>query len=461
MTVKTRRIIMFSFIAAFFILAPTLIFYASGYRLDINRFKILKTGTLYVEAEDIKEAQLFINDLKHEHEFNEKQFIYNLFPGEYNIKLIKEGYYSWENKATIQSSLTTFARDIILFKKEVPLQIINGTIPDLNLSPDWQKIIYLSKTDSFTEIYYYNIDKKDSILLYRLPKNNQNISIKWAASSKKILLSIDQEHLVFDLANTKQAININELINFNLDKTKWDLNSDNIIYASTENSIYKIDLLAKKVEIVFIDNQNNIYPEFFTEASDVFYIKKSENNNSLYKYNLNFKTDKEILQISKSNNYKFIKSSNNYIGLIDLDLQKLYLIQKVITASETNISAEAPIKKFNAKDAHWDTNEKELIIYDDFEILKYNPATGQEEIINRYGQIIKKANWYHKYAYVIVLFDNKIEIIDLQTTNGSRNVTKIVSFENMNNFFADKKGENIYFNGEIGKQQGLYQIKIR
>ena len=80
---------MFSFIAVFFIFAPILIFYASGYRLDLNRIKILKTGTLYVEAKNIKDAQLFINNLEYKERFNEKQFIYNLFPGEYNIKLTK------------------------------------------------------------------------------------------------------------------------------------------------------------------------------------------------------------------------------------------------------------------------------------------------------------------------------------------------------------------------------------
>ncbi|MBD3360071.1 MAG: hypothetical protein GF365_05205 [Candidatus Buchananbacteria bacterium] len=459
MTLIQRRIIMIIFILAFFILAPILIFYASGYRFDLKRKKVLRTGTLMVEAKDIKDAQLYINDQRYEKPFDKKIFIYNLLPGEYNIKLTKEGYYSWSKKITINSGLTTFAKDVILFQDNIPLQIIDGQISNFKISPDWQKIIYVIQKQPFSELYVYDLNNKNNTLLYRISQINK-IKLSWAASSKKILFNFNDNYLVFDVNNTNQAKDLNQLLDFQPQKINWDISSDNLLYANKQKSIWQIDLVSQTSQLLF-ETEKNINPEFFIEANDIFYIQREDNRDVLFKYNLNFNTNKKISALNRSDNYKFIESSNNFIGLLDLDLQKLFLIQKVITDRETNISREEPIQEFDAKHAVWDNNEKQLLIYNDFEITTYNTGTGEKTFINRYGQEIKKIDWYPNLNYIIILFETKIEIIDLILGNGVRNSTQLVEFDQLNDFYLDEKGENIYFNGQIGKQQGIYRLEIK
>lgn len=461
MTIRARRIIMFGFIAVFLILAPTLIFYASGYRLDLKRGKILKTGSLMLEAKDIKKANLYINNQLYEKPFDEKIFVYNLLPGEYDVRLEKEGFHPWEKKITINSSLTTFAKDVILFKNNIPLQIIEGEIENFHLSPDQQKLIYLLKTAEFSEFYFYNWDSKESQLLYRLPLSETPIAISWAPSSKKILLRNGADFIVLDINNLKNTQDLNDIAKMEISNASWDLESDNLINLTDKKTIYQIDLIAKLAKELYSNEDRSINPVFFIEKNDIFYIQIEENKNILYKHNLNFQTTKKILELNKSQNYKFIPSTNNFLSILDLDISKLYLVQKVSSDIQIDITANDEVKEFDAIDATWDQNEKQLLIYNDFEIFTFNADTKQTEFINRYGQIIRKALWYPNLSYVLTLFENKIEITDLALINGTRNTTKIVEFDKLVNFYLDAKGKYLFFNGTIGKQNGIYSLELR
>ncbi|MBN1326277.1 PEGA domain-containing protein [Candidatus Falkowbacteria bacterium] len=460
MKLKTRRLIMIGFILAFFIIAPILIFYASGYRIDIKREKVIKTGTLMMDGKDIKKANIYINDKLYDEPFTEKIFIYNLLPGDYQVRLEKEGYYPWAKKISIYSNLTTFAKDIILFKKELPLSIIDGQIVALTISPDSQKIVYLIDTDSFWELYQYNPNTKENFFLARFSPGKRS-SLDITTSSKKVLVNIDNKYSIYDIENQKSRVDLTEIINFLPKNLKWDLQSDNLLFAYYKNAIYSIDIFGKKNEKIFEIKNYNINPEFYVEGKDIFYIQQENEKNILYKYNQNFYTTKKILELPKSENYQFIKNSNNYLGLIDIDQEKLHLIKKINTDSEINIIGSDPIKEFSAKSAVWDLDGKQLLIYDDFEIYIYNPNSGEENIINRYGQPIKKALWYSNLKYIVLQFENSIQIIDLEISNGTHAITEIIKSAQISDFYSDKEGKNIYFNGIIDKSGGLYKLKLK
>jgi len=449
---------MIGFILAFFIMAPILIFYASGYRIDIKREKVIKTGTLFMDGKDIKKANIYINDKLYEEPFTEKIFIYNLLPGDYQIRLEKDGYYSWAKKISIYSNITTFAKDIVLFKKELPLSIAEGQIIALTISPDSQKIVYLIDTDSFWELYQYNPNTKENFFLARFSPGKRS-SLDVTISNKKVLVNIDNKYSIYDIENQKSGPDLTEIIDFLPKNLKWDLQSDNLLFAFYKNSIYSIDIFGKKNEKI-LEIKNKIYPEFYIEGKDIFYIQQENEKNILYKYNQNFNTTKKILELTKSENYQFIKSSNNYLGLIDLDLEKLYLIKKVNTDSEINIIGSDPVKEFSAKAAIWDSNKKQLLIYNDFEIYIYNPNSGEESMINRYGQAIKKALWYPNLKYIALQFEDSVQIIDLEISNGTHAITEIIKNAQIIDFYLDKEGKNIYFGGIVDKSGGLYKIKL-
>lgn len=451
---------MFTFILTFFVSAPLIIFYASGYRLDFKRGKIIKTGTLLIEGKDIKDAKLYLNNELYEKPFSEKLYIYNLIPGEYQVKLERDSYYPWQKKINIYSGLTTFTQDIVLFKKNIPLQLIDGQVSDFYLSPDWQKIVYLTKFATYTEIHLLNLETKEINLVSKI-ETIGNIELSWAASSKKILAQNKDTHLVFNIENLKEPIDLDKIMSNISGKISWDIDSDTLLYTLTADTIYKIDLVADKTEKIFSNAEQPINQEFFIEGNDIFYIEKQADQDILNKFNIASQNTKKILGLRVSDNYKFIPSHNNYLSLIDQKNQKLYLLQKVITTTDPTATSNDPVKEFNAIDANWDRTEKQLVIHSDFEIYTYNTESNSEAFINRYGQEIRNTQWYPNLSYLVILMANSLKILDLNLDNANRDITEIVKTENINNFVLDKKGEKIYFNGQIGKQNGLYQITVK
>jgi hypothetical protein len=450
---------MYSFILVFFIIAPILIFYASGYRFDIKRERIIKTGTLMLEAKDLKKANLYINNELYETPFNEKIFVYNLLPGDYDVRLEKNGYYSWGKKLSIYSSLTTFAQNIVLFRKETPLQISDGKIIDFSIAPDYSKLVYLVETNYSWELYEYNIGTRENTFLAHFPLS-RNASLSFAASSKKIMLKIDGQYLIYDIENQKPSLDLKDIINFTPQNIKWDPQSDNLLYAEYKNAIYQINIFDKKNEKIF-EIKDKINPEFYLEGKDIFYISQTKDKNILYKYNLNFKTTKKVLELAQSNNYQFSQSNGNYIGLADLDRQKFNLIKKTNSDSEINVNLEEPIREFNAKAAIWDKNGKQLLLYNDFEIYIYNPETGEENIINRYGRVIQKVLWYPNLFYLAIQFEDSLQMIDLTLTNGTHAVTELVKSNQISNFYLDENGSTLFFSGKIGGREGIYKLKLK
>jgi len=458
MNQRTRRIIMFTFIAAFFILAPVLLFYSSGYRYDLKRHKIIKTGTLMVEAKEIRDGKLFINNKEQEETFNKKMFIYNMLPGEYNVKLIKDGYHPWQKKIRIHSGITTFAKDTFLFKDSKPEQIIDSPIKSFYLSPNNLNIIYLSQSESFLDFYNYNLKNQESTLIYRSSQINMPIDLNWANSDYIFSVKIKNNYLLFDLTDPDNIVELKNIVNKTVLNIKWDPKDNNQLYYLTSQGIFKLNINQQSSENI-INLSSEVNPEFFIDNNDLFYIQRDENKNYIYKYNLNFGTNKQVTEITKSTNYKFIKSDNNYLNLIDLDLSKLFLIKKIVTDFEININANDPIQELKALNADWDSEQQKILIYDDFELSFYDTQTNYQTFINRYGQEIKKAVWYPKLTNIVILFDDRIDIIDVFQENGSRNIIRLVDAD-INDMYLSKDAKTIYFNG-LKDKQGLYQLNIR
>lgn len=110
----------FLFLAAATVLA---VLYGSGYRFafDNGRPEVAKTGIL-VATSIPNGAQVLIDD----HLTAATDSTINLTPGEYTVKIVKEGYFPWEKKVKIQKEVVTKAESL-LFPTAPKLESITAT----------------------------------------------------------------------------------------------------------------------------------------------------------------------------------------------------------------------------------------------------------------------------------------------------------------------------------------------
>lgn len=461
---------MFSFITLFLITAPILILYASGYRLDFKKRSIIQTGTLFLESKNLKNADIFINDEPYDKQLNEKIFIYNLLPGEYKIKITKENYFSWEKKLHIQSSLTTFEKNIVLFPINQPELIFNEPSNNYTISPDTKNIIFETENNGIAELYLLKLETLEKELIYKNSDPTNNIKkINWAPSSKKVLLKKD--NLDYLVINTdymgKDIIDINQIILPSTDSSTnnviWDDFSDDTLYALSNNQISKISLSLKKSELILSVDQGEIKDNFNVVDSDLYYfvIDKENEQQTLTRLNLTLKNSETLYQAPLNCNYQFIDSPDDFITILDPDKQKLVVIRKKHIIPELNLNLER-IKELSATKAAWEfLDNNKLAYYNDHEINIYYPDENKTYLVNRYGNQINQVFWYSNLNYIILSFDDNIKIIDLYSTNGTRNVNQIVTLNTIIQISSDADNDYIYFTGKDDQNNsGLYKIKL-
>ena len=89
------------------------IIYGKGYRFNLKGSNAILSGTgLLVATSTPDGAQVLIND----HLTTATDNTINLAPGEYTVKIFKEGYFTWEKNIIIKKEVVSKA-DALLFTK--------------------------------------------------------------------------------------------------------------------------------------------------------------------------------------------------------------------------------------------------------------------------------------------------------------------------------------------------------
>ena len=138
-----RRTIYILFIVIFLIAAPLVVLYSEGYRYNLKRGKIQKTGILIISSLP-KKADIYLNGKVVIGDQTPAR-LEKLLPADYEIKIAKEGYYDWTKKLQIFENSTTFAEEVILWKNNWPTQLASYDIIDWLASPDNQKSVFLTQ----------------------------------------------------------------------------------------------------------------------------------------------------------------------------------------------------------------------------------------------------------------------------------------------------------------------------
>ncbi len=143
-------------IVAFLLIATTAaILYGRGYRFNFNQGSPAFLGTgLLVATSRPDGARVFING----HLTTATDNTINLAPGEYNIKIFKDGYLPWEKKIKIQKEVVTKA-DALLFPTAPKLEsITNIGIKNPVLDPSKTRLAYAVASQSARKNGIYILD---------------------------------------------------------------------------------------------------------------------------------------------------------------------------------------------------------------------------------------------------------------------------------------------------------------
>ncbi len=193
-----KQVIISALIILFLLIGTVLVvMFGKGYRFGFGGNGPILSGTgLLVTTSSPDGAQVFVNG----HLTTATDNTINLAPGEYDIKIFKDGYFPWQKKITIKKEVVSKA-DALLFPKAPKLEsITNIGILNPVLDPSKTKIAYLVASQSAVKNGIYILDMTSRPILTLQSASSQIVNdttdifsssaLLWSPDSKELLATI-------------------------------------------------------------------------------------------------------------------------------------------------------------------------------------------------------------------------------------------------------------------------------
>jgi hypothetical protein len=385
----------------------------------------------------------------------------NLSGGEYNVKIEKDNYHSWEKNVEVNENISSFINQVVLFQKENPEIISNLKITDA-FDFDNNYILFTIRDNDYEELWSFNLEDEEQTLLYRLinPDKDLNIFIKnkfqWSKNNNLLLFNDNEHNLIFDLDNSNKITDLNNINSNEIEMIRWSKTDNNIIYYIDENNNINEFNIDNQIDTVLFKSIENEISDFLISNDDLYYL--SPDDEYVYFFRYNSKTDEnEIILHLALNNYK-LKQYSETSWLINNERKSYsYFFQFIspkLYFQELNTN-DLIYSSGNNKITYTNNNTLELFTFENFQNTENR---GDQYLLSRYSDLPKDLKWFENSEYVFYSLDNEIKVIELDGRGNNRNVHDLVNNEfEIKTFSTDPKQENLYFFDETG----VYKLGIR
>jgi len=390
MNILKRRFLIVSIAIVYLILAPALIFYASGWRYNFRTKNIERVGAILVETEP-HGATVLLNGI--EQPKKTPTTIKNVLTDEYTVTITKDGYHDWTTQTKVISQETSKVTKVHLLRKETTVihPVTEGFV-EIQQSPDLDLIAMYNGTI----FSIFQINSLDIIFQQEIKKQIKKIS--WAADQKKLLLRHNDDSYSLLDTSDKTVTSFDSLYEIPIQNAWWSEKEDNVLYAATKDKLYRI----------------NIFQNTVTERAASENVIGITGDHILQEYNDRIRIltlDGEPTSnttIPNFNHFAILNVSKMLALIHDQDNQKLYLFHRDSGSLEklddivTNIIIN---------------QEKHLLYNNDHEIFMWNWELNEKELILRTSDNISYAHWIQSNRYIIYQHNTSLQAIEVRGPN--------------------------------------------
>ncbi len=440
MNIWYRRIVYVFFIIVFLVVAPLVILYTQGYRYNFERRTVQKTGIMIVSSIPRK-ADIYLNNTRYAEQQTPTK-IEQLLPGDYEIRLEKEGYHSWHKRLPVFENGSTFAEKVILWKNNAATIATSTSITNWQQQRSRGDVALLGTNGS---LFTFNTER-NQIINTLDTKNREPRELEWSASQKKILSknksNTDAQCEITSFEILKAPVT--QKLSQNYINCFWDYSNDAITYGiKKDKSVWRFDTFTKSEQRVgFVTSTKSVLVK-----NNTLY---SHDGTALYRQSITGNSIEKITDISCAN-CQFIQLNSRYLLLQDVGKEQIHFI---------NETTHQKVASVSARNIDW-LSDDVLLFYNNWELWIYDLNKDAPELVTRFGTPLTGAVWHPEGRHIFLATNNEIKVIELDNRE-LRNIITLATTTNQRYLGIDRKGEFLYYDDQpVNTAPALYQLILQ
>lgn len=473
-----RRVFFWCLVLIFCTATPLLIGYALGYRYNFDRGIFVFAGSITIKSNP-EQVSIDINGEPASAKqrmsfFNNSYHIDGLRPGDYTVRVWKEGFYDWKKTIQVQSGVSTEFWNILLPRTDYPQTEYGDTentqrffpAPKSNTfalarnnpeTPFSLKLV-LVDTDNATSTEIYSSDTlrlisdtlqniewspKEDFLLVPVElapekkEKNQTAAVT-APIVKHLLVSTDTATTPFFLEDILPTTTHPE-------NARWSPKENNTVYFLDNGTLEKMNVSEKTAPETV--SENVLGYDFYVNT--IVILRKE--NHILYRYGLDAK---EALQVTTT---PLSENNTDPHRIIAYDDRKVAFIN---SNKELFIHNTYKDKTFDKKiadsvdGAQFSNDGKKLLYWNDHEAFVYftekweTQPQRQEDSVQQIARLFnpaKNMQWTKDYEHVLYSQGKELHILSLDTRGGQDGYTiKTLSLDTPN-VLVSPRDDRLYY----------------
>lgn len=439
MTLKTRRWLYSTFIAAFFVITTLVISYANGYTFSWTSGRLIKTGMFVLNTEPIG-ANIFLNGQKQtewtslgrSQDVVTPAKIKNLAPGEYVVKIEKPGYHSWQKKLFIRSGESTYAETVVLFSDTEPKLLSKGASDELYL--DMQKNTLAFKTSYQAAILDLGTGEKKTDVV---------------SQAKDFIMQREGNYFllggqVFAPGSAMPLFSLDKLIG-KADDPQFVRNQDKLVY-KLKDKLGEFDLKTQAVSTSLNVSSSSI--RTYTSVDDSISLVFASSSKLFWQ----FYQGGRLIRSAElpQDDYRFSWLSDEWLALHSKQ-GSTYLVK--INNIQNQIYTIKDCKKAELIGGNM------FLCSNEYEIFTYDVSNNEEILYDRLSEPVRSIYWHQTNNYILFLTDTSVYSLELDSRD-YRNKTKLADFEKITSSAFNINTNKLYISGSYKGQDGTYELGL-
>lgn len=453
---------MLGFFAVFFIGAPLLVLYASGYRYDFKRHSIVRTGTLFLETTATTDADIYINDALYESTLRKKIYIYNLLPGTYRIRLEKNGFHPWSGEVGIASSVTSFVKDIVLFPRSEPGIIDSGSVAALAAAHESPAVAYVTASANGAALRISRSTEPAPLTgaggrvaeLKRFDSGAVISRLQWSAHDRYLAVQRADELVILSagepFTETRIALRADEL-------WAWDGSADDRMFIVSGRSITAVDSTSGvRTQAAQLPAGESVSGAPVASGRSLYFATVTSGQTNVREYNTLIKTLSLVTATKRLEDAAVLSVSHNTVILSQPSRQRLTIIR----LSAPSVTSPVPVQQstdIQASDAAWSGAGDRILAADYGEVSVIDAADFKKSLLARYGSPIRAMAFVQKTPSIVLVTSDGILVHDLASTRAPLILASGAAIDAAA-IAADQS--RIYFTGTVDGAPGIYSIPL-